>query len=77
MRQFIVTMKKYQEGHNPRDKKTGVCQTSTMCTDSTGHHHSFLCEACCMECIKLEYPEIHITRIEAIEYIPEVDHKCS
>ena len=46
---YIVTIKEYQKGHNPRDKKSGKCITSEYCTDNTGHHHS----------IVVEVPEIH------------------
>jgi len=43
MASFIVTVRQpKQAGHDPHNKKTGVCTWSNYCTDVTGEHHSFL-----------------------------------
>lgn len=71
IKQYIVTIKIYQAGHNPRDKKVGMCFTSKFCTDKTGHHHSFLLRAVNPihakdETNKLFETPPHITRIEEV-----------
>ena len=51
MRRFIATVNLGKEwertlGHDPRNKKIGVCPVSgVLCTDITGAHHSFIVEA--------------------------------
>lgn len=43
MASFIVTVRQpKQPGHDPHNKKTGVCTWSNYCTDVTGEHHSYL-----------------------------------
>lgn len=60
---YIVTIKQRNIGHDPSNKKTGECLTSRECTDSTGHHHSYLVEADSIKAI-IEDTKVHITRIE-------------
>ena len=71
---YIVTIKEYQDGHNPRDKKIGNCPTSHYCTDKTGHHHSIVVdvyEISLIQDLLDEYYQIdvHITRIELMEEV--------
>jgi hypothetical protein len=41
--QYIVTVRQQrQPGHDPQNKKVGVCSYSNFCTDVTGEHHSYL-----------------------------------
>lgn len=43
MTTYIVTVKLPRDKtHDPKNKKTGKCAISPMCTDVTGQHHSFL-----------------------------------
>jgi len=66
---YIVTIKKYNKSHNPRDKKTGPCITSGICTDKTGHHHSVMVRASSIQEVQdkinnTDMYNYHITRIE-------------
>ena len=67
-RQYIVTVKQYQDGHEPNNKRIGNCITSVVCTDFTGHHHSVLIQADTISeaqnKIVALFGEIHITRVE-------------
>ena len=67
---YIVTVKRRNPNHDPRNKQTGICLVSDICTDKTGHHHSLLVEANSIkraeEIIKEKYNNIHITRIEEV-----------
>ena len=73
---YIVTLKfKRNPNHNPRNKKTGACQTTNFCTDCTGEHHCILIRAVSMNMaeiiLKLHYPNVHVTRIEQADLIEQ------
>ncbi len=42
MATYIVTVKKHNRKHDPTNKQVGECFLHVVCTDSTGHHHSFV-----------------------------------
>lgn len=70
MKVFIVTVKlgKNPE-HNPHDKKTAACPASqgpSICTDSTGEHHSFLCIDSSASEVAQRFKErgFHVARVE-------------
>lgn len=66
---FIVTVKDPKNpDHDPQNKKTGACKWSTVCTDVTGEHHSFLADAESAQKILDQYKRngIHVTRVEAV-----------
>jgi hypothetical protein len=82
MKQYIVTIKKYQKGHNPHKKQTKKCLVSSYCTDSTGHHHSVLVEALTEEKVRQIIAQkygYHITRIEVVDQklVEEIIRECS
>lgn len=66
----IITIKlpnDYNGPHDPHNKKTGKCYTSTACTDATGAHHSyFYAGELSTELDHLANDGIHVTRIEII-----------
>jgi hypothetical protein len=70
MKTYIVTVKfTARAGHDPRNKQTAACPAipSSLCTDATGAHHSFLVDANDMDEVRV-IVELsgynHITRIE-------------
>ena len=79
MPDFIATLLfKKDPKHNPSDKKTGVCPVSTVCTDSTGAHHSILihaedCEEAKSIAVRVGKENfaphifVHITRVELVQ----------
>lgn len=69
LRNYIVTLKKYQKEHDPKNKRVGECITSLTCTDNTGHHHSTLIQASDIQEVKRivkSLYDLHITRIEEV-----------
>lgn len=64
-KQWIITIKQPKNKlHDPRNKQTGPCVVSSLCTDVTGEHHSFIGTASDIE--KLKTDGTHITRIELL-----------
>lgn len=60
----IVTIKLPKNpNHNPHAKVTGPCPVSSVCTDSTGEHHSVIVHSEA-EIEQLRERFKHITRIE-------------
>ena len=75
---YLVTIKLPRNpDHNPRDKKTGPCPTSTECTDSTGEHHTFLLETDRLFMALARYE--HVTRVERVvmvdRQVPDGDYQ--
>lgn len=64
---YIVTTKDPRNPlHDPHNKMTAACTQSTICTDATGAHHSFLLEtSATVPEIKEALSPLHVTRIEA------------
>lgn len=74
---WIVTVKyKRNPNHDPRNKIIGTCQTSEMCSDSTGSHHCFLVKAHSLEEVAtkviMKFKKVHITRIELAKNIEDL-----
>lgn len=70
LRTFIVTVKIRRDiKHDPRNKVTGTCPVSSMCTDLTGAHHSYLTTGFSvsevLEMARLNGWE-HVTRVEEV-----------
>ncbi len=66
---FIVTVKKHNRSHDPKNKQKNKCIVSNDCTDSTGHHHSVLVEASDIWSAELKVYEkyvLHITKVERV-----------
>lgn len=69
MKTYVVTLKKYQKGHDPKNKITSKCFLAETCTDSTGHHHSLVIYAMNISDVEQVIIDnfgegMHITRIE-------------
>lgn len=80
---WIVTVKfKPHRYHVPAKKIVNNCQTSVLCTDSTGGHHCFLVEGDnlalhnVMKIVRDKFPNVHVTRYERAKFIEEVDFKA-
>jgi len=64
---FVVTVKLAKNpAHNPRDKQQGECPCATLCTDTTGEHHSFLMYGPSVEQVTTSAKVVygHVTRVE-------------
>ncbi len=65
---FIVTVKfAKNKAHNPQNKKTAECPMgpNTLCTDSTGEHHSFLTIGTEASEVRDRWNRLyHVTRVE-------------
>ena len=65
MPNFIVTVKIERDlNHDPKNKQTGHCPISSLCTDVTGQHHSYIVQAKSPDEIREKLKADHITRIE-------------
>lgn len=71
MKQFLVTVKFHKNpGHDPHNKKTSECPANPgkMCSDSTGEHHTLLCEGESLPDVWESWHNrgLHVTRIEEV-----------
>ncbi len=69
MTRWIVTVKLsrgYAGPHDPKNKVTGPCPYSSVCTDMTGEHHSFVTEDISQTIANLTEEGVHVTRIEEV-----------
>lgn len=68
----LVTVKLPRNpNHDPRNKVTGDCPVNDLpCTDVTGEHHTLMLSAMevadAEDCVRRDYPGIHITRSEVV-----------
>jgi hypothetical protein len=69
MEVFIVTIKLAKNPeHNPKQKKSNACplKGGTICTDSTGEHHSFVTLGKSVQDVKTYWEDrYHVTRVES------------
>lgn len=71
---YIATVKfKRNPNHDPNHKRSGGCQVSNWCTDSTGSHHTFCVIGASIEDVRsriyARHPMIHITRVEEASFL--------
>lgn len=72
MNNYIVTIKLARRSdHDPKHKKTDRCPFhGSVCTDSTGEHHSGLVRGRTAEEVRAQFAEnYHVTRVEGAVYI--------
>ncbi len=70
---WVVTIKVQQaKTHDPKNKQTSSCISASLCTDSTGAHHSFITEAETPDeiLLVLESKDVHVTRVELAKIVP-------
>ena len=77
MKRFVVTIKvKRDPKHDPMNKKTGVCPTSSACTDTTGEHHTYITTGRNIDDVRqsaLEAGWRHVTRVEQMDVVGTVE----
>ena len=74
---WVVTLKKYEKllHHDPKHKLTAPCWLSSLCTDSTGSHHTILVKTKTHDINEVRIVisglsgYIHITRIELVDKV--------